>query len=112
MTNEEVRRWTNAALDVMRVLRRAQECGLSVRVLPLPLFVIERIHAQACEEGEKPFSIQADLLASLLAMLLRDHIRCANGADHDPPVVPAEWNCEDPVFCPDCCDSASREMDP
>lgn len=106
LTNRQIRDWTTAALAVR------QHVPAERLDTPSRLFIVELLHARASaasERGEEVFSIQTDLLASVLARLLRKEIVCANGADHAPPIVPESWNCEDVLFCADCIDSASRE---
>lgn len=61
------------------------------------------------EWGEACASCLALTNAEWCARVAARRAGCANGADHDPPIIPAEWNLEDPIFCADCYDSASRE---
>lgn len=99
----EVRKWTQAALDLREV---TEDFGSEIT----PLIVIERIHASVCEMDEHAvFHIEAGLLRSILARLLGREIRCANGCVN--PRIPDSWDRETPVFCVDCHDAASRETE-
>lgn len=99
LSHADIRAWTQAALDVQAAVSREQLEGVA------PLFVVELIHAHACAwdaAGNATFSIDTSLLVSLLARLLRREISCERCGG--VPQVPAEWDCEAPVFCASCAD--------